>query len=56
MAPSLRRVSIVSAALPIMTAKGDSIIVAEVAQAADVAEVTVFKVFPKRDDLIQSCL
>lgn len=56
MSPPLRRISIVSAALPILAMKGNSITVGEVAQATGVAEATVFKVFPSRDHLIQTCL
>ncbi len=56
MAPDERRASIVDVAIPLLKARGDSIKVAEVANAAGVAEATVFKVFPTRKTLIFACL
>jgi len=40
----------------LLTKKGDSFVVSEVADAARVAEATVFKVFPTRDSLIKACI
>lgn|GEM_PF-5130952 len=51
-----RRESIIAVAIPLLIKKGDSLVVAEVADAAKVAEATVFKVFPTRDSLIQACI
>jgi AcrR family transcriptional regulator len=56
LSPDERRESIIAVAIPLLSQKGDSLVVSEVAEAAGVAEATVFKVFPSRDSLIQSII
>lgn len=56
MAPGERRRSIVAAALPLLRSQGLQVSTAEIAQAAGVAEGTVFRVFVNKDELVQAVI
>ncbi len=52
MAAADRRRAILEVVVPLLIAKGASVTTAEVAQAADIAEGTIFRVFPDKSALI----
>jgi AcrR family transcriptional regulator len=52
--PDERRAAIVSAALPLLLDRGASVSTREIAEAAGIAEGTIFGVFPCKDAVIQA--
>src|SRR3954470_108552 len=52
MPPSERRADIVAATLPLLLAHGTSVTTRQIAEAAGIAEGTIFRVFPDKDSLI----
>jgi AcrR family transcriptional regulator len=54
--PEERRAAIVEAALPLLAQHGEPITTARIAQAAGIAEGTIFGVFPSKAALIDACL
>jgi AcrR family transcriptional regulator len=56
MAPDERRAAIVAATLPLLREHGQSVSTRQIAQAAGVAEGTIFGVFPDKSSLIQAAL
>ena len=54
--PEERRAAIVAAALPLLAAQGTNVTTRAIAEAAGVAEGTIFRVFPDKDALIQAVL
>lgn len=50
--PELRREAIVSATLPLLLQRGPELTTREIAEAAGVAEGTIFRAFPDKDSLI----
>src|SRR5436190_3464284 len=56
LAPAARRAAIVEATLPLLRAHGLSITTRQIAEAAGVAEGTIFGVFPDKDALLQAVI
>ncbi|MCU1628493.1 MAG: regulatory protein TetR [Pseudonocardia sp.] len=56
MAPDVRRAAIVTATLPLVLEHGAGISTRQIAEAADVAEGTLFRVFPDKDALMNAVL
>lgn len=56
MSADARRRSIVAAALPLLRTKGLQVSTAEIAQAAGVAEGTLFRVFANKDEIIHAVI
>lgn len=54
--PDQRRAAIVAAARPLFVEHGDAFTTRQVAQAAGIAEGTIFRVFPTKDDLTRAVL
>src|SRR5437868_2448947 len=54
LAPAARRAAIVEATLPLLRAHGLSITTRQIAEAAGVAEGTIFGVFPDKDALLEA--
>ncbi|WP_432560369.1 TetR/AcrR family transcriptional regulator [Granulicoccus sp. GXG6511] len=54
--PDERRRSIVAAALPLLRVKGVQVSTTEIAQAAGVAEGTLFRVFDNKDEIIHAVI
>src|SRR5579872_306697 len=54
MAPPLRRSMIVHAALPLLLAHGEMVTTRQIADAAGIAEGTIFRVFADKDELIEA--
>jgi AcrR family transcriptional regulator len=52
--PSERRAEIVAATLPLLLAHGPAITTRQIAEAAGVAEGTIFRVFPDKESLIEA--
>jgi len=52
--PTERRAEIVAAALPLLLAHGCAVTTRQIAEAADVAEGTIFRVFPDKVSLIEA--
>lgn len=52
MAPDERRAAIVDATLPLVLRHGSGVSTRQIAEAADVAEGTIYRVFPDKDALI----
>ncbi|MFC7490020.1 MULTISPECIES: TetR/AcrR family transcriptional regulator [unclassified Knoellia] len=54
LSPDDRRASIIAATLPLLRSKGSSVSTKEIAQAAGIAEGTIFRVFETKDALIEA--
>jgi AcrR family transcriptional regulator len=52
--PSERRAAIVSATLPLLLAHGPAVTTRQIAEAAGVAEGTIFRVFPDKESLLEA--
>jgi AcrR family transcriptional regulator len=52
--PSERRAAIIAATLPLLLAHGQSVTTRQIAQAAGIAEGTIFRVFPDIESLFQA--
>jgi AcrR family transcriptional regulator len=53
--PDERRSALITATLPLVRERGGAVSTREIAQAAGVAEGTIFRVFGSKDDLIKAC-
>jgi AcrR family transcriptional regulator len=51
-----RRAEIVAATLPLLLAHGSAVTTRQIAEAAGIAEGTIFRVFPDKDSLIEAVL
>ncbi|GAA2351948.1 TetR/AcrR family transcriptional regulator [Saccharopolyspora halophila] len=56
MSPDQRREAIVEAVLPLVREHGAHITTKQIAQAADIAEGTVFRAFKDKDELLRTCV
>src|SRR5579862_950547 len=56
MAPEERRSMIVAAALPLLLEHGERLSTRQIAEAAGIAEGTIFRAFPDKDELIAAVL
>lgn len=56
MAPEARRAAIVTAALPLVRRHGVEVTTRQIAEAAGVAEGTLFRVFPDKESLVQAAI
>jgi AcrR family transcriptional regulator len=56
MPASERRAEIVAATLPLLLAHGSAVTTRQIAEAAGIAEGTIFRVFPDKDSLIEAVL
>ncbi|HET9517566.1 MAG TPA: TetR/AcrR family transcriptional regulator [Actinoplanes sp.] len=56
MAPDERRAALIAATVPLVMQHGVSVSTRQIAQAAGVAEGTIFGVFPDKDSLVQAAL
>jgi AcrR family transcriptional regulator len=54
MPPELRRAAIVAAALPLLLEHGPEVTTRQIAEAAGIAEGTIFRVFPDKPALLQA--
>ncbi len=54
--PDERRLSIVEAALPLVLERGEGVTTRQIAEAAGIAEGTIFRVFPDKDALLSAVL
>ena len=55
MTPDARRAAIVDVALPLLREHGPALTTREVAEAAGIAEGTVFRAFGSKDELVRAC-
>ena len=56
MPPEDRRAAIVAAAMPLVLARGTGVTTRQIAEAAGIAEGTIFRVFPDKDSLLDAVL
>jgi AcrR family transcriptional regulator len=56
LSPDERRAALIDATLPLVTAYGRAVTTRQIAEAAGVAEGTIFRVFETKDDLIEATL
>lgn len=56
MAPADRRTALVEATLPLLLEHGRAVTSKQIAEAAGIAEGTIFRVFDSKDDLIEAAL
>src|SRR3954469_20453262 len=54
--PAERRAAIVAATLPLMLEQGTAVTTRQIAEAAGIAEGTIFRVFPDKDALVRAVL
>ena len=54
MAPAARRAAIVDAARPLVMQHGSAVTTRQIAEAAGIAEGTIFRVFPDKDSVVQA--
>jgi AcrR family transcriptional regulator len=54
--PSERRAEIIAAALPLLLAHGASVTTRQIAEAAGIAEGTIFRVFPDKESLVEAAV
>jgi AcrR family transcriptional regulator len=54
MAPEARRAAIVDAARPLVMRHGGAVTTRQIAEAAGIAEGTIFRVFPDKDSVVQA--
>ena len=56
MPPEERREAIVQATLPLLREHGANVTTRQIAQAASIAEGTVFRVFSDKEELLRNCV
>jgi AcrR family transcriptional regulator len=56
MSPEARRAAVIDATLPLVATHGPNVTTRQIAEAAGIAEGTIFRVFPDKDALIQAAL
>jgi AcrR family transcriptional regulator len=56
MPPDARRAALIDATLPLVATHGPHVTTRQIAEAAGIAEGTIFRVFPDKDALIQAAL
>src|ERR1700712_1409917 len=56
MPPAQRREAIIDAALPLLRKHGEAVTTKQIADAAGIAEGTIFRVFPDKDSLITATI
>ena len=56
MDPESRRQAIIAATLPLLTEHGSNVTTSQIAQAAGIAEGTIFRVFPEKRELVLAAL
>ena len=56
MPPEARRAAIIEATLPLLLERGAGISTRQIAEAAGIAEGTIFRVFPDKDAVVQAAI